>query len=90
MKDNFLNLSRYISANNSPSIPKQAAFSLLKNVTSSSTKYDAMFSALALEDFLWRHSQAHLNTTVTNISFSSEVAGKPFEENDDENKKRKQ
>ena len=46
-----------------------------------------MFSTLALEDFLWRHSQAYLNTTVTNISFSSEVAGKPFEENDDENKK---
>ncbi|XP_066023223.1 adhesion G protein-coupled receptor L4-like [Pocillopora verrucosa] len=33
-----------------------------------------MFSTLALEDFLSRHSQAFLNTTVINISFSSEVA----------------
>ena len=45
-----------------------------------------MLSTLALEDFLRRHIQARLNTTATNISFSSEVAGKPYEENDDENK----
>ena len=43
-----------------------------------------MLSTLALEDFLRRHIQAHLNTTATNISFSSEIAGKPYEENDDE------
>ena len=49
-----------------------------------------MLSTLALEDFLRRHIQARLNTTATNISFSSEVAGKPYEENDDENKKNKQ
>ena len=48
-----------------------------------------MLSTLALEDFLRRHIQARLNTTATNISFSSEVAGKPYEENDDENKKNK-
>ena len=48
-----------------------------------------MLSTLALEDFLRRHIQARLNTTATNISFSSEVAGKPYEENDDENKKTK-
>ena len=48
-----------------------------------------MLSTLALEDFLRRHIQAHLNTTATNISFSSEIAGKPYEENDDENKKTK-
>ena len=48
-----------------------------------------MLSTLALEDFLRRHIQAHLNTTATNISFSSEIAGKPYEENDDENKKNK-
>ena len=47
-----------------------------------------MLSTLALEDFLRRHIQARLNTTATNISFSSEVAGKPYEENDDENKKK--
>ena len=48
-----------------------------------------MLSTLVLEDFLRRHIQARLNTTATNISFSSEVAGKPYEENDDENKKTK-
>ena len=48
-----------------------------------------MLSTLALEDFLRRHIQARLNTTATNISFSSEIAGKPYEENDDENKKNK-
>ena len=48
-----------------------------------------MLSTLALEDFLRRHIQARLNTTATNISFSSEVAGKPYEENDDKNKKTK-
>ena len=47
-----------------------------------------MLSILALEDFLRRHIQARLNTTATNISFSSEVAGKPYEENDNENKKK--
>ena len=47
-----------------------------------------MLSTLVLEDFLRRHIQARLNTTATNISFSSEVAGKPYEENDDENKKK--
>ena len=48
-----------------------------------------MLSTLVLEDFLRRHIQARLNTTATNISFSSEVAGKPYEENDDKNKKTK-
>ena len=48
-----------------------------------------MFSTLALEDFLRRHIQAHLNTTATNISFSSEVAGKPYDKNDDEKKQNK-
>ena len=48
-----------------------------------------MLSTLVLEDFLRRHIQARLNTTATNISFSNEVAGKPYEENDDENKKTK-
>ena len=48
-----------------------------------------MLSTLVLEDFLRRDIQARLNTTATNISFSSEVAGKPYEENDDENKKTK-
>ena len=48
-----------------------------------------MLSTLVLEDFLRRHIQVRLNTTATNISFSSEVAGKPYEENDDENKKNK-
>lgn len=38
-----------------------------------------MFSTLALGDFLRRHIQAHFNTTATNISFSSEVAGKPYD-----------
>ena len=47
-----------------------------------------MLSTLVREDFLRRHIQARLNTTATNISFSSEVAGKPYEENDDENKKK--
>ena len=48
-----------------------------------------MFSTLALGDFLRRHIQAHLNTTATNISFSSEVAGKPYDKNDDEKKQNK-
>ena len=48
-----------------------------------------MLSTVVLEDFLRRHIQVRLNTTATNISFSSEVAGKPYEENDDENKKTK-
>ena len=48
-----------------------------------------MLSTLVLEDFLRRNIQVRLNTTATNISFSSEVAGKPYEENDDENKKTK-
>ena len=48
-----------------------------------------MLSTLVLEDFLRRNIQVRLNTTATNISFSSEVAGKPYEENDDKNKKTK-